>query len=192
MDPEPRIQREQALRIAVLRGDDSAWRVLYDSAFQSLYRFVFTRTRRNESLTEEVIQECWMTAVRKIRRFDPKTGSFESWMTGIAHNMLRNTQRAETRRRTTTEVELDLILDPVSEAPGLEMTEQIGLALTELPARYQSVLRARYTEQQSVAEIAAATNQSLKTIESLLSRARSAFRKAFARFDRESPNESRS
>lgn len=191
MDPAPRIQREQALRIAVLRGDDSAWRVLYDSAFQPLYRFVYARARRNETLTEEVIQDCWMTAVRKIRSFDPKAGSFESWMTGIAHNMLRNNQRAETRRRTTTEVELELILDPVSDTPGLEITEQIGLALTELPARYQSVLRARYTEQQTVAEIATATNQSLKTIESLLSRARSAFRQAFARFDREPPDEIR-
>ena len=63
------------------------------------------------------------------------------------------------------------------------MSEQIGLVMTALPSRYQAVIHAKYEEQRTVAEIAAQWGESPKAVESLLSRARAAFREAYRRLD---------
>jgi RNA polymerase sigma-70 factor (ECF subfamily) len=185
MGEEPETLREKALRRAVLRGDEAAWRALYDSSFPALYRFVHLRTGRDETRTDEVVQECWMVAVRRIRAFDPSAGRFEAWLQGIARNVLRGEQRRRRQEESRRAAGTDPGQQPAP-ARSPELLEQVALALTELPARYQAVLRARYAEQRSVAEIAEASAQTHKTIESLLSRARAAFRHAMARLDPES------
>ena len=180
MEPGDR-QREQSLRQAVLRGDAAAWRALYESHFEGLYRYVHFRCRRDVDRTEEVVQECWTVAVRRMRDFDPARGSFQQWLQGIALHVLRNLGR-----RWQRDAERQAPASAVDEAvaggsPQPELAEQIALAFTELPVHYQAVLRARYQERRSVAEVAALSNQSVKAVESLLSRARAAFRQAYAR-----------
>jgi RNA polymerase sigma-70 factor (ECF subfamily) len=69
--------------------------------------------------------------------------------------------------------------------PRIELKEQIGLAMTALPERYQAVLRAKYEEDLAIAEIARKWGESLKAVESLLARARGAFREAFVRVEKE-------
>ena len=64
-------------------------------------------------------------------------------------------------------------------ADDQERNEQIATALDGLLERQESVLRAKYFDGLSVADIAAAWNESPKAIESLLSRARDAFRERF-------------
>jgi RNA polymerase sigma-70 factor, ECF subfamily len=57
--------------------------------------------------------------------------------------------------------------------------ERIGATLEALPERQEEVLRAKYLEGLSVAEIAADWNETPKAVESLLSRARAAFRSLY-------------
>ena len=64
--------------------------------------------------------------------------------------------------------------------------EQIAQALSRLPERYEAALRAKYLDQQSVAEMVAAWSESPKAIESLLTRAREAFRQEYQRLERDS------
>ena len=90
MDANPRINREAALRAAVLRGDEAAWRALYDDAFDPLYRYVLLRAARRHDAAAEVVQDTWCVAVRRIRAFDPRVCSFEAWLKTIAMNLLRN------------------------------------------------------------------------------------------------------
>ena len=52
-------------------------------------------------------------------------------------------------------------------------------ARAELPERYEAVLRMKYLERMSVADMAAARGETEKAVESLLSRAREAFREAY-------------
>ena len=191
MQPSEPIWRERGLRKRVLAGDADAWRALYEECFEPLYAYVHLRTGRRMDLTEEVVQECWMIAVQKIRKFRPERGTFESWLRGIADNVLRNYLR-RLRRRQGTELTCGSELEP--QAPvhpsspsqnGVELAEQIAMVLTRLPARYQAVLRAKYEENLRVAEIAAQWGEPPKAIESLLSRARAAFREIFRRQDQE-------
>ena len=57
--------------------------------------------------------------------------------------------------------------------------EESFVALADLPANYEAVLRGKYLDDLRVDEIAAAWHTTPKAIESLLTRARQAFRDAF-------------
>jgi RNA polymerase sigma-70 factor (ECF subfamily) len=63
-----------------------------------------------------------------------------------------------------------------------ERAERIAAALADLPEHYEAVLRAKYLEGASVAQIAEASGQTSKAVESLLTRARQAFREKYQGF----------
>lgn len=175
--------KERGLQGAIVRGDKGAWRLLYDQCFDSVYAFVDFRTRHRRDRTEEVVQETWMVAVRRIGSFDPMRSSFETWMRGIAANVLRNHWRVWKRLESCESVEtVSMEAKPDS---NVDLAEQIGLTLTTLPSRYRSVLQAKYEEKLSVVEIAQRWTESPKAVESLLTRARKAFRTAFRGLEKE-------
>jgi len=180
MQADDAVWRERALRSAVLAGDEQAWQTLYDAAFLPLYAYVHWRCAGQSDRADEVTQETWLTAIRRIRSFDPQRGTFLAWLRGIAANVLRNQQRREAC------IPLPHLAPEVVPAPdALEARERsacITRALAELPVHYEAVLRAKYLEGQSVAQIAADTNETLKAVESLLTRARQAFRAAYLRY----------
>jgi RNA polymerase sigma-70 factor, ECF subfamily len=179
MDSDDRIQREDMLRRAVLAGDERAWRTWYEETFDDLCRYVRWRCGGQRDWADEVIQETWLTAVRRIRRFDPAAGSFLAWLRGIAVNVLRNQLRGRTRLLKREQPGLGRLEPAVVPVPVTEQDEQnrrIAATLDALPDRQEAVLRAKYLDSLSVAEIAAMWNETPKAIESLLNRARQAFR----------------
>src|SRR5262249_44127001 len=176
-----RVGRERVLRSAVLAGDERAWQTWYDESFDGLHAYVCWRCGGLRDLADEVVQETWLIAVRRIRRFDPARGSFSAWLSGIAANVLRNHLRRRQRqaRLRPPAFGMDAPADSVLEAR--EEAEGIARALAELPERYEAVLRAKYLEERCVADIAAAWKETPKAVESLLTRARQAFRDAYGR-----------
>jgi RNA polymerase sigma-70 factor (ECF subfamily) len=184
MDSEPDFGEERALRSAVLRGDGHAWRVLYERHYAEVYAFADFRTGHCRDRTDEAVGEAWLVAVRRIRSFDPERGSFSCWLKGIVENVIRNQRRAE-RRAAGTGGERGGAREDRA-AARLELAEQSGMCLTALPDRFQSVLRAKYLERLPVAEIARRWGESAKAVESLLARARAAFRQAYVRLDERS------
>lgn len=184
MELNERRWEERGLRDAVLAGDEAAWQVLYDRCFAPLYAYIHRRTGGHAQRTEEAMQECWMVAVRRIAKFDPDRAAFATWMRGIAENVLRNRWRRWRRDQTETSC---WNADRAGYAPDprhqVVLAEEVALALAALPARYEAVLRAKYEEQLHVAEIAARWGDSPKAVESLLVRARAAFRKAYVGLD---------
>jgi RNA polymerase sigma-70 factor (ECF subfamily) len=180
MDSGDRLWREHGLRQAVLAGDERAWQTWYDESFAGLYAYVCWRCAGVRDRADDVVQETWLTAVRRIRSFDPERGNFASWLRGIAANVLRNRLRQWQRQARTTEALNGRHTPQRTQADdGRERAERIAPALACLSNRHEAVLRAKYLEQQSVAQIAAGWNETPKTIESLLTRARAAFREAY-------------
>ena len=182
MDPLDRVQREELLRSAVLAGNESAWRSWYEETFDELYRYVRWRCGGRKDWADEIVQDTWLTAVRRVRRFDPRKGSFLAWLRGIATNLLRNELRKRRRSPTfqqATEQELSTPGDGTSAEEEHHRQEEIAAALDALSEREEAVLRAKYLDGFSVAEIAAANGDTPKAVESLLSRARQAFRKVY-------------
>ncbi len=181
MSTPDRIARERELRGAVLRGDELAWQVWYDESFADLLAYVTWRCGGRRDPASDIIQETWLTAVRQIRTFDPVQGSFAGWLRGVANNLLRNSVRRSKRAGHSLE---PLAVDPASEASDdaqqqVEKSERITEALAALPARYEAVLKAKYLDELPVKLIATQWNETPSAIESLLTRARDAFRQLY-------------
>lgn len=179
MEELENLWRERALRDAVLAGNTDAWKALYEGTFRSLYAYVHFRSRQAPGDVEDVVQEVWLTAVRRIRKFDPQRGRFEQWLRGIADNVLRNWRR-KWRTRAAADRGLRVELT-AGGAPRVESdeVEKVALTLTGLPVRYREVLEAKYHDGLPVVQIAGAWGETPKAVESLLSRARRAFREAY-------------
>lgn len=180
MSPDERVCRERLVLSAVLAGDEQAWRAWYDESFLGLYSYVFWRAGGRRDFAEEIVQETWLTAVKRIHAFLPEQGSFAQWLCGIAANLVRNQLRQDQRRARRTVVGNGYMSPGRDASREVEQTraEDIAAALCNLPERYERVLRAKYLDEQSVAQISDEWNETPKAIESLLSRARQALRDA--------------
>jgi RNA polymerase sigma-70 factor, ECF subfamily len=168
---------ERARRDAVLAGDAAAWAAWVNEVFDGVAGYVRWRCGGNAELADDAVQDTWLTAARRLGDFDPDRGPFAGWVCGIAANVVRNHLRAKVRR---TERTRPLSSEPAQPEAG-ERSELVAVALAALTERYEGVLRAKYLDGRSVAEIAAAWGESEKAIESLLTRARQAFREAYER-----------
>ena len=187
MNSQERVQREAMLRQAVLAGDEAAWRALCLESFDELDRFVLWRCGGRRDVADDMVQETWLTAVSRIRRFDPTRASFLAWLRGIAANVRRNQLRRDRRIAgqrfpSNGEVAAD---DATAVAEEKERADWIAAALDAISDRQEAVLRAKYFDGLTVDEIAGSWNETPKAIESLLSRARAAFRERLERLTTE-------
>jgi RNA polymerase sigma-70 factor (ECF subfamily) len=172
---------ERAVRDAILDGDVDAWRAWYSAYFDRLARYVRWRCGGLADLAQDVTQETWLAAIRRLRSFDPGRGPFFAWLRGIAANAARNACRARRRQgqRCRSLVVGDDSPGPTVDRAATEKAERVALALAALPDHYEAVLRAKYLDQMTVEQIALAEGTSPKGVESLLTRARQAFRSAY-------------
>jgi len=166
---------ERALLSAIRAGDEDAWRAWYEATFEPLYAYVLWRSAGLRDVADDIAQETWLTAVRKLGDLDPDRASFLTWLRGIAANIARNHFRKERRTRPLGKMD---IAAPAGDWERREEAESIAQALAELPPHYEAVLRAKYLDGESVAAIANARGETIKGVESLLTRARQALRQA--------------
>jgi RNA polymerase sigma-70 factor, ECF subfamily len=180
MNPTDPAPDERILRDAVLRGDEAAWRVLCDRYFDAIHAYVHWKGRQTPERTEEIVQECWMIAVRAIRKYDPARSTFGTWLRGIANNVLRNELR-KLGREVVVGWDEATDREPSAKAPASEPGEAVAGVLRALPPDYREVLTAKYCDGLAVTEIAAESGRTPKAVESLLTRAREAFRREWAK-----------
>src|SRR5262249_7658 len=100
MDSGDRVVTEQRRRAAVLAGDEHACPEWYDTTSDHVRAYAHWACAGLHPLADEVGQETWLTAVRRVRAFDPARASFRSWIFGIAANVVRDHLRsADAERR---------------------------------------------------------------------------------------------
>ena len=193
MDSAEQIQRDRLLRAAVLAGDERAWQAWYDQTYDDLYSYVHWRCAGMKDQTEDVVQETWLTAVRRVRTFDPRQGSFLAWLRGISANVLRNHFRRQrpARRLQPLDEEPTATDSTKTEHIRRERARAVAVTLAALPEHHEAVLRAKYLDGATVAEIARSSGQTQKAVESLLTRARQGFRDHYGKLaaDGEGPTE---
>ncbi len=185
---EQRQLDERRLREEVLAGDENAWRSLYSTYFRPIYAYVYVRTGGNVAETEDLVQDCWMVAVRRIKSFDPDKGNFGAWLLGIAEKVMLNRRRRAGRTQAAMVDALRTRREPRSPAQGIATADAVGAGLAALPEAYREVLLAKYEDGLSVAEIAGRRGSTPKAVESLLTRARNAFKKVYGTLNSEPAN----
>jgi RNA polymerase sigma-70 factor, ECF subfamily len=160
-----------------LVADPVRFRAWYDDALPRVYRYLMARCG-DQSLAEEATQEAFVEAIRSRRRFagrsDPVT-----WICAIGRNRLVDHARRDRRGAAR---HLRLVEERVNaESPWRTSDERdaVEAALTFLAPDQRLSLTLRYLDQLPVREIAGLLHRSESATESLLSRAREGFRRAY-------------
>lgn len=157
-------------------GSEQAWRKLFDRHFDAVYRFCLVLTGTRHDLAEELTQQVFVTAARRIHKFDPSRATFRAWLYGVARNRLMTIRTREQRRKRHEKPSTNSSSKMVANG---ETDLQVHEALARLPSHYRVVLEAKYFQGLSMKEIAANNGASIAAVESLLRRARACFARVY-------------
>ena len=163
---------------AAQRGNEQAWRQLFERHFDAVYRFCVALAGGRHGMAEELAQQAFVIAAGRIHRFDPSKATFRAWLFGIVKNRHMTIQTSEQRRKRHEESSAKGALSEtvkLGEEPDLRVHE----ALARLPLRYRVVLEAKYIQGLSMKEMAANNGASIEAIESQLRRARADFARVY-------------
>jgi RNA polymerase sigma-70 factor (ECF subfamily) len=175
----------------MLAGDERAFDQFFDGHFPGLYRFALTRLSHDEDAAEEIAQATICKAIAKLGTYRGEAALFTWLCTFCRHEISAYYKRNQLATRKvdliedTPEVRAALesvggmFEDPGSAFDRAEVSRLVQVALDQLPSHYGNALEWKYLEGRSVKEIATRLKLSSKATESLLTRARAAFRDAF-------------
>ena len=181
-------------RNAAIAGDASAIARLASECVEPLYRFCFYRVGRRRDLSEEVVQETLVRAIRDLAKYEPDRSRNDifPWLTGLARNeinrALRHQQNAASLQALWQRMDDELRSlyarlesEPFSDEvlAREETREMVGATMSQLPAKYREALEAKYVSGKSVRDMATMLAVTEKAVESQLGRARRAFRETF-------------
>lgn len=138
----------------------------------------------DEDEAKEILAETLATAWEARRNFSGRSAYF-TWLGGIARHEIADFYRKK-RLKNLLFSHLPWLEDLATQALGpeqellkKELSDQVKATLGNLDQKYRQVLRLKYDQGLTVAEIAQKLNETVKTVESRLFRARQAFAKAF-------------
>jgi RNA polymerase sigma-70 factor (ECF subfamily) len=190
-DERPQIEQDRELAQNVAAGDRDAFERFFREYFPRLFRFTLLRVNNDPELAEEVVQRTMCIVVRKMNTFRGEALLF-TWLCQICRNetnALFRERRIEMRESVPLEdhpaiqAALESIggedFRPESAMRRKEISHFVRATLEYLPANYSTALEMKYVYGNSVSEIAEKLGIGEKAAESVLTRARGAFRDGF-------------
>jgi RNA polymerase sigma-70 factor, ECF subfamily len=183
--------QEQVLVRRMLAGEERAFTAFFEGYFARLYRFALPRLNADSQATREVVQATLTKAMRRLADFRGEAALF-TWLCQICRREVVDYLRAH-KRYSDRVVLIEDSPDLRAAIESIEAPEEFDLALTysreelgrmvrsvldRLPPRYGDALEWKYVEGRSVEEIGARLGIGHTAAQSLLARARDAFRQA--------------
>ncbi|MBT8080284.1 MAG: RNA polymerase sigma factor [Gammaproteobacteria bacterium] len=185
------LKTDRALAKRVAAGDVEAFDGFFNEYFPRLFRFTMARTGGDADLAEEVVQQTMCKVVRKMGSFRGEALLF-TWLCQICRNELASIFRAQgvdgrdtvpfedvPEIRAALESIAAMPQEPSNQHAASELANFVRVTLAHLPLNYATALELRYIRGCSVAEISRELKISNKAAESVLSRARAAFKEGF-------------
>lgn len=183
------LDQDRALARRVAGGNEAAFEEFFREYFPRLYRFTLVRAQGDAGIAEEVVQRTMCLVVRKLSGYRGEALLF-TWLCQICRNEMSSVFK---ERRIDSQGEplddnpavqaalasLSLDLGPERSRSADELARFVRVTLEYLPTNYACALEMKYIRGCSVEEIGATLNISDKAAESVLSRARAAFREGF-------------
>lgn len=174
----------------LLAGEEAAFDEFFAAYFPRLYRFARARLNGDDDAAEEVVQSAMIRGLDRLSTYRGEAALF-TWLCSLCRHEI-----AAYRERTGKAVEtswldepgtaaaLDALAlldseDPEAQLRRSEVAQLVQATLDHLPGRYGDALEWRYIQGLSVDEVARRLGLGYKATESLLSRARQAFREGF-------------
>ncbi|MDA1075292.1 MAG: RNA polymerase sigma factor [Proteobacteria bacterium] len=184
-----RHQQDIDLVRQVLGKNKAAFETFFETYFARLFRFCSTRID-DEGAVEDIVQETLIKALKSLHGYRGEAALF-SWLCQICRHEISNHYR-ENGRNAPPGVSLDdspevrSALESLASEEATDALQQrtierlVQLTLDHLPDRYAKVLEWKYVEGLSVDEISEQLGEGRIAVQSVLARARTAFRKAFS------------
>lgn len=176
----------------LIKGKKEAFDHFFNTYFPRLYRFVLPRVGQDADLAEEVVQAVLSKAIYKLETYRGEA-SLYTWLCTFCrfeisaqfrqkHRAYEHVEFAEDQPSVQAALES---LSLAESSPDLlysrhELARLIQVTLDHLPEVYSEVLQYKYLQGMSMKEISKRIGRSSKAVESILSRARVAFRDGFA------------
>ncbi len=186
---ETDVKDDRALVTAMLAGDERAFTTFFETYFPRVYRFALPRMNRNADAAKDVVQSTLIKAMRAIGDWRGEATLF-TWLCQICRRQIADHVRSQ-RRHTSKVVLIDdsdevraalesleapVTDDPLHGADRAELGRLVHAVLDRLPNRYGEALEWKYVEGRSVEEIGERLGIGQTAAQSLLARARIAFR----------------
>jgi RNA polymerase sigma-70 factor (ECF subfamily) len=184
---------DRILAERMVRGEETAFDEFFRDNFARLFRFAMTRMNHDAGAAEEAVQATLCRAVTAMKGYRGEASLF-TWLCTICRNEIHawHERRGSARRSvelTEDSPEIRAALESLASSAGrgpeqalqhAELGRLVQVTLDCLPAAYGNALEWKYIQGLSVKEIAARLKLGPKAAESLLTRAREAFRDGFA------------
>jgi RNA polymerase sigma-70 factor (ECF subfamily) len=181
----------EADRVLVSRmraGEQRAFDEFFNASASRLAAFVSRRSGLDPASVEDIVQNTLIKAVRNLASYRGEAALF-TWVTEICRHELADARRKAARRPAHDSLdEPDALAfpvpelwvpehrEPAAEADAHRQRKAVIRALNDLPERYARALEAKYGDGLSVKEVAALYGLTTVAAQSLLARARDAFR----------------
>jgi RNA polymerase sigma factor (sigma-70 family) len=155
----------------ITRGEEAAFTEFYERYSLRLYRHLLLVANGNELEAREVLQTVVVKLASKFKVFNQESEMW-SWLSRLAKNAYIDSWRARQRGQRFVALEPchDQLADRWEERP--DWAESLRSALAALPDAEQELMRAAYVDRQSLQELADASGQTYKAVESRLARLR--------------------
>lgn len=179
-EPSNEAQRSESDEVAAaMKGDTEAFSALYERYVTRIYNYIYYRTG-NRYEAEDLTSRVFHRALRHIDRYDNRGIPFSAWLYRIAHNLVANWHRDNSRRK---EVPLEDYTQHPHRAQAPEASvvdnqelEELLAVIRRLPAVRQQLLILKFVEGLSNAEVAVIMMRSEGAIKSLYHRTLMALR----------------
>jgi RNA polymerase sigma-70 factor, ECF subfamily len=185
------MSEEKLLIQRMLGGDERAFEAFFNAYFPRVYRFALPRLNRDVEATREVVQATLAKAMRRIGDFRGESALF-TWICQICRREAVDYIRSRRRhvkhlvliddradlRSAIEAIEAPEEYDLVRQYGRAEVGRLVRVVLDRLPSNYGDALEWKYMEGSSVEEIGERLGIGTIAAQSLLARARIAFREA--------------
>lgn len=198
--PEQEAAQEAAARLVrqCLAGDPQAWQQLVVSQHRRIYAICY-RFTGSACDSEDLTQDVFLKLYKNLTSFDTQKGSFQTWITTLARNLLVDHFRRTRQERVTDSIDasFDGAEDGVTLADrladggksqeqhvsGLELKVEIQAALKQLSPELREAVILRDLEDMDYKEIAEVLRIPEGTVKSRISRGRGELAKLLQRIE---------
>lgn len=155
------------------QGDSQAFSVLYERYVTRIYNYIYYRTG-NPHEAEDLTSKVFFRAFNHMSSYHSRGVPFSAWLYRIAHNLVANWHRDNSRRREVP-LEDNILQTPHSEHPESaavlnQENEALIKIIRRMPSERQQLIILKFVERLSNAEVAVIMGRSEGAIKSLYHR----------------------
>lgn len=164
------------MSLTAIVADQAAFRDWYEMSMPRVYQYLLSRNGHDVALAEELTQQTFVEALRKRGTYDGRS-DVVTWLCAIGrHKLVDHFRRSGREQQRHLRLAAAWTDSAVGAWAQQELRAGVESGLAQLPGEQRMVLVLRYLDGLPVREIASIIGRSEKATESLLSRAREAFR----------------